>query len=246
MATNLIKFPLDLDGGGGQGPIAPEYHHLMVFRIYSNSSASLMSKNTEVEGGGGGNTPENELLANLDSSRGQQENVHTDVSWGGTGIDDMTSAAKTFFKDTVASRAKKKNQDAIYLPFPQTINMKDSWNWESVSFQKTAFGEALKGEAGDAFTKSINSILGTVSGIVHENGEKAGYHAMRKVVNPRKETMFNDPAMRTFSFEFDFAPRNKEESEAAQKIIQLFKYHSSPELYEGNALYRFCFKWCRK
>ena len=46
--------------------------------------------------------------------------------------------------------------------------------------------------------------------------------------------------MRKYSFEFDFAPRNEKESDAAQKIISLLKYHASPELYGGdNALYNY-------
>jgi hypothetical protein len=244
MATNLIKFPEDLGEGG-------EHHHYMVFRIYSNSSASLGGSSVPVAGEDSEfSSPENALLKDLDTSRDNKPDYSStmnDANAGmladiGSGIDAQVKAAKDAnFSDTTYSRAKKVNQDAIYLPMPQSINMSDGWQWETVSFQKTALGELIKGDGSEALQKAFQDLVGGVSGkLTTENADKLIQHNMRRVVNPRKETMFSEPNMRTYSFEFDFAPRTTEESGNAQAIINLFKYHAAPELYQGdNALYNY-------
>jgi len=238
MATNLIKFPLDLDDSG-DGSGNPEHHHMMVFRIYSNSSSSLTSTSHQsTDEISWDPSPENALLEKLDSSRSQDAKYQGE-QYGGV-VTDTGAGVSNLFTDTEAGRATIVNKDAIYLPFPQTINMADGWNWESTSFQKSALGEAITGNATEAIAKTVQGLLGGIAKVAEENAEKAMWHSQRRVVNPRKETMFNEPSIRTFSFEFDFAPRNAAESAAAQKIIQLFKYHASPELEDNtNALYRY-------
>ena len=49
-------------------------------------------------------------------------------------------------------------------------------------------------------------------------------------VNPQQEQFYISPQFRSFSYTFDFWPRNQQELEAANNIIFLFKYHSHPDL----------------
>ena len=237
MATNLVKFPIDLDESS-------EHHHFLVFRIYSNSSASLSGeKKKDVQDNENASRPESALLGKLDSSRGAKPNYSNigDTPDTFDQVGEVAAAAKDMIvSDTTYRPAEKVNTDAIYLPFPQAINMSDGWSWETVSFQKTALGEAAKGDIAEAAERGAQDIIGGVGKLAMENADKFMQHAVRRVVNPRKESMFQEPNMRTYSFEFDFAPRNQKESDAAQQVIQLFKYHSSPELYAGdNALYNY-------
>ena len=155
--------------------------------------------------------------------------------------DVLSGGLDAFFSDTTYSRAKVLNQDSVFLPFPQNIAMKDGWNWETVSFQKSAVGELVKGDVGEAMEKALTDAIGGVGTMTgSENVGKLVDHSKRRVSNPRKESMFNEPEMRTFSFEFDFAPRSYGESENLNALIQLFKYHASPELFNGdNALYNY-------
>jgi len=44
-------------------------------------------------------------------------------------------------------------------------------------------------------------------------------------------------AVRTFQYNFNFAPRNEEETMEIQQIIQLFRFHMAPELQERNSRY---------
>ena len=53
----------------------------------------------------------------------------------------------------------------------------------------------------------------------------------RETANPRKEMMFNSVNMRTFNFEYVFAPQTREEARNVEKIIMQFKYHAHPSFH---------------
>lgn len=243
MTTNLIKFPSDLDE-------SDEHQHFIALRIYSNSSASLEGSSSTVkeEDDPMASAPqEDDILSKLDNSRGQKpdySNVGDDAAnEGGIGkaVSDSASAAtEAVFTETSYRKSHKVNSDAIYLPFPQSINMSDGWQWETVSFARTVVGELTAGNAAEGAEKAITTGASAVGSVIMENMDKFLDHQKARVSNPRKESMFQEPNMRKYSFEFDFAPRNKKESNDAQTIIQLLKYHASPELYAGNnALYNY-------
>ena len=53
-------------------------------------------------------------------------------------------------------------------------------------------------------------------------------------LNPRNEQFYDSPQFRSFSYSFDFWPRNMDEAKAVADIITIFKYNSSPGL-KGDA-----------
>ena len=55
--------------------------------------------------------------------------------------------------------------------------------------------------------------------------------------NPFIEVFFNSMNIRTFTYNFNFAPRNESETLEVQQIIQLFRFHMAPDLQEVNARY---------
>ena len=57
-------------------------------------------------------------------------------------------------------------------------------------------------------------------------------------VNPRNEAFYNSPNQRTFSYTFDFWPRNKDEARAVENIITIFKTNSAPGLTEGSGQFK--------
>ena len=65
-------------------------------------------------------------------------------------------------------------------------------------------------------------------------GAEGGYELANKVfqraANPYMEVLFQSLPMRTFTYNFTFAPRNEDERNNAQSIIQLFRFHMVPEL----------------
>ena len=48
--------------------------------------------------------------------------------------------------------------------------------------------------------------------------------------NPYMEVLFDAMALRSFTYNFTFAPRNERETAEVQKIIQVFRFHMAPEL----------------
>ena len=57
---------------------------------------------------------------------------------------------------------------------------------------------------------------------------------MGMAVNNHKEQLFEYPNFREFSYSFKFWPRNDDETERAQNVIKLFKYHMHPWKDEAN------------
>jgi len=48
-------------------------------------------------------------------------------------------------------------------------------------------------------------------------------------INPNQELVFKSVPFRTFSFPYEFAPKNEQEKEDVQKILSMFKFHMMPE-----------------
>ena len=48
-------------------------------------------------------------------------------------------------------------------------------------------------------------------------------------INPNAELVFKNVPFRSFSFPFEFAPKNEQEKEDVQKILSMFKFHMMPE-----------------
>ena len=55
--------------------------------------------------------------------------------------------------------------------------------------------------------------------------------------NPFVEVLFNTMNVRTFQYNFNFAPRNESETLEIQQIIQLFRFHMAPEIQDQNRRY---------
>jgi len=55
--------------------------------------------------------------------------------------------------------------------------------------------------------------------------------------NPFVEVFFNSMNVRTFTYNFNFAPRNEAETMEIQQIIQLFRFHMAPEIQASNTRY---------
>ena len=55
--------------------------------------------------------------------------------------------------------------------------------------------------------------------------------------NPFMEGLFTTMGVREFTYNFNFAPRNQDETGEIQQIIQLFRFHMAPEMQGANARY---------
>ena len=68
-------------------------------------------------------------------------------------------------------------------------------------------------------TQGIGEFVGKVSGTA---------------ANPKKEQLFRNVDFRTFSFNYQFFPRSREEAQKVQAIIKTFKLHMHPEFKDAS------------
>ena len=139
---------------------------------------------------------------------------------------------------------------SIYLPpnVEETTSATYNDSKTGVAGFLIASGAAAMKEGGDAaaITKSIvagtKGLLGdsaarAIGGVAELAGAE-GVEALTKKAfgnadNPYMEVLFDSMNLRTFTYNFNFAPRNEQEAFEVQKIIQLFRFHMAPELRPG-------------
>lgn len=56
------------------------------------------------------------------------------------------------------------------------------------------------------------------------------FHAAGYALNPQLEVLFKGVDLRTFQFDFVFAPHSRDEAVAVREIVQAFKFHAAPEV----------------
>ena len=92
--------------------------------------------------------------------------------------------------------------------------------------------ETFKGLGGEAVKKAIAQFAETVTDT--EGAAGLFNKTFGQADNPFMEVLFDKMAMRSFTYNFTFAPKNKKERDDVQKIIALFRFHMAPEL-QGQA-----------
>ena len=143
---------------------------------------------------------------------------------------------------------------AIYMPPNVKVSYQQNYDTDTES--------GLAGDLQQSFTNVKNAtsvrdkIIGAfsgVSGAVARQGAQAvgefislagagdpvrfGLKRIGLAINPRNEAFYNTPQQRTFSYTFDFWPRNEDEAEIVNKIIHIFKYNSHPGLAKSGGFF---------
>ena len=131
---------------------------------------------------------------------------------------------------------------ALYMPNSVKVGYTQNYDADTetgLAGVAEATGKAINDAQGaaDKFNAAMQGIVGGVATQAKEilgefvslagMGDPVRFAAKRAgvAVNPRNEAFYNSPSQRTFSFEFDFWPRNKEEADAVKDIIT---YNSAP------------------
>jgi len=142
---------------------------------------------------------------------------------------------------------------AIYLPPNVQDNLSAAYNGMATGMLGAAAqsgAAALKGMKNDDFEGAASAIIdggaaiGTklainaAAGVADalgggEGGEELLNKAFGQANNPYLEVLFDQMALRQFTYNFTFAPRSKAETDDVQKIIQMFRFHMAPELQQG-------------
>ena len=139
---------------------------------------------------------------------------------------------------------------AIYLP----ANVVDSTTATYTGAATGVIGAAAAGAFGVAKNMANSDYEAAAQGLVDSAKAMVGEAAIRAATelaegltgaegtrglinkafgqadNPYMEVLFDKMELRTFTYNFTFSPKNKEETMDVQKIIALFRFHMAPEL----------------
>ena len=164
---------------------------------------------------------------------------------------------KSKYKTGISATGMMKNNTvritdsvAIYLP----PNVQDNYTTTyqgtplgMLGFLAASAGGAMDAYRNDDFEGVARTLLGTATGVTTEvlknlgssavealmsaeGGYELGNKIFGRAANPYMEVLFSGPELRTFTYNFTFAPVSEEEQEEVKKIIHLFRFHQAPEL----------------
>lgn len=153
----------------------------------------------------GGATPLRDFITSA------ANNINTFQSSAGIpagGIEGLISGIYSSINSAASTR--KSILPAIRLPIPININDVMVFNWDTPSITDAA----------------------PISGGVRLAGQIV-LQSSGKSVNPLLFVAFNRPNFRTFRFEWNLVPKNKEESETIRLITETFKCAASPDNLNG-------------
>ena len=141
-----------------------------------------------------------------------------------------------------ATREQKRLKTAIALHTPTQLGIRYSVNWSdedtfAIAAASTGIDEIVravssKGKNSDV-TGVAQSVITNLS--LANDPNKGAYSAALGIqANPKKEQVFKGVDFRTFSFEYQFFPKNETEARNVKNIIDEFKYHMHPEFMDTN------------
>ena len=147
---------------------------------------------------------------------------------------------------------------ALYLPPNVTDVTAAAYNGFAmgmIGFAAAGGGEFLNAMGNNDFARAADSLVGLVKGFTDFAAKEAGMalaeaiggaegggtelinKAFGRADNPYMEVLFDKMALRTFTYNFTFAPRNTDERDDVQKIIRIFRFHMAPEMKAANHRY---------
>ena len=172
------------------------------------------------------------------TSTGLSSAAYKTLGTAAVGAGVLASVASTF------SGQKKRLATAIALHTPNNLSTTYSVNYDEEDTDTFAMGVAAVGSVTPAWKKAaeqkgMSDVSGSIAAAVLSQGLKLpGSAGISKVTglapNPRKEQIFKHVNFRTFTFDYQFYPRDAKEAENVLNIIYQFKLHMHPEFKDAN------------
>ena len=160
----------------------------------------------------------------------------------------ISSSSMSTYKNTTT---RITDSVALYLPPNVTDVTAAAYNGFAmgmIGFAAAGGGEFLNAMGNNDFARAADSLVGLVKGFTDFAAKEAGMalaeaiggaegggtelinKAFGRADNPYMEVLFDKMALRTFTYNFTFAPRNIDERDDVQKIIRIFRFHMAPEI----------------
>ena len=167
------------------------------------------------------------------------------------GLDSQRKKTKAGVASLFNNTTRIQDSIAMYLPPNVEDNTTAGYNdfRTGMAGFLAAGGSKALAQGGDA-AAITQSVLDSAEGLIGKAGQKIvseiaevalGAEGANELINkafgvadnPYMEVLFDAMALRTFTYTFDMAPRNEQEAAEIQNIIQVFRFHMTPEL-RGN------------
>ena len=173
-------------------------------------------------------------------------------------------ANKTKMKTGFAASQTMKNatvriKESIAIYLPPDVKNDNTIKYSGaetalLGFMAASGGKFLDAYRRDDFTTAAELLKDTAGGGFAEIGKRAAAAAIDIIggvegtqdlaakifgatTNPYMEVLFGGVELRTFTYNFTFAPRSREERDEVQKIIHTFRFYAAPELRSNESLY---------
>ncbi len=147
-----------------------------------------------------------------------------------------------------STRAQKRLKTAIALHIPNQLQTRYGVTYsEEDTFEFAAAAEIAKALEGknkmaDAAKAAAEAGKPAAASLALQKVAQAGAVSVATGLapNPKKEQVFKGVDFRTFTFEYQFFPRNEDEAKNVHNIIREFKYHMHPE-FKGTGEFIFVY-----
>lgn len=141
-----------------------------------------------------------------------------------------------------ATRSQKRLKTAIALHVPNQLQIRYGVQWSDEDTAALAMAgagaeelmKAFKSLGKDSDVKGVGAAVITNLALSKGPNAAANSAALGLAANPKKEQVFKGVDFRTFTFEYQFFPRDIKEAETVMNIIREFKYHMHPEFKDSN------------
>jgi hypothetical protein len=159
-------------------------------------------------------------------------------------------AAATITAVGGAKKEYKRQIKAIALHVPTDLSIRYSASWDAEGLAGASAIASAAENLGKAASLNPGTIAQGIAGAVGNVGSYAAGLALQApggqllgktsgtAANPKKEQLFKEVDFRTFTFSYQFFPKNSTEAANVREIIKEFKLHMHPEFRDaGGFLY---------
>ena len=171
-----------------------------------------------------------------------------DLSKGNRKVGKMSEGSMSTYINTTS---RITDSVALYLPPNVTDTTAAAYTGYAmgmIGFAAAGGGEFTRAMKSNDFSRAAKALVGQVKGFTDFAAKEAGMalaeavggaegggtelinKAFGRADNPYMEVLFDKMALRTFTYNFTFAPRNTDERDDVQKIIRIFRFHMAPEI----------------
>lgn len=116
----------------------------------------------------------------------------------------------------------------------------DIANFDPSSINRESLASSLEGSSAAVQTLGDELLPYTIgNSIIESLNKQARRRGAQRGLNPREYIMFREMPQRSFSMNFNFMPKSKEEADVVPEIIRFFRYHSYPGISADKMSYDF-------